>query len=1111
MKKKIYQALRIADVKAKLEEILTRAKDKTDLLEVETEIPIDNDGSIGKTGTDKFTYVYKYNPNGTAHHLKAIRDAKGESIGEVSPQVKSTVHGYKYFVVKDKQGQLKAVIFEGVLHHIGQGPDQRFSTIVEEQAQLADLRQEKLKLKLHLTVKADGTVDVESAEVANEAPLLLASGGKFKKGDLVEVSFDEEKKHNRVIKVIGRSAAIMEGRVYDVNEEGIKQDRAEIKLVELNEDGTIKQIHRVSGWETRPIKGAAYGRGRVAISNLPESLKGKYNAIDFATGEVGLIEGDDVTTFKATGKFLNDTAYLPGAHGYYTINKEDPLWNIIRDRNVEHSPSSKDTVRISKRAMNQVMAEYHKNMEELKHSYQQAVATSGGLSQVKAFVGHIQKYVPGITATIVAHDANNTVIGNGEVAGAVSYGIQLEVVEGVNKERMTDLQKQIEFVRENFNGKKLVLNPAFDDSGTAAQSTEGYFQLGTGLGLSLVSGITKPNEGAVFLHELIHEYMKKLVHENKAGAFVQVRVTNDNQSRRSLLSTMEHIYHDSYSVEESIAHYFEVFGLEFEGNKPVLPEYIQKMFDTEKSEGREGLEEFAKFLQNAREALPKDIFKGKMQFMQEAWDKGDKKEAESQAGTIATIFDRIVDFAHHSAFYYAAALPHLQSVDLNTILTSDRKKAIIAFFTKNEKGTIEHNIPLHIAEQGDEAIRKWLISEFEKSQAAFESLARRASIQRLVAQKAPFNKEAWEKADELADGMTEDGQFESNLGVLQSTVGKKVIDNGSLNQTLKMFKSIVAVRNDEVAHTRLDQARTQEKLDAQRYQQLSAAPEKAISQKDRGDWQQRVDQLNLERARVKKDGRSIIVVNPQDPAHAKLIDQIVALDEKTIHAKTSKGDIIKVLHQDSTLNHVIVNSKGEVEGYIISSVNANGDLWIFRYGVSENVQRAGLGKVLMQVAAERAKALRLKNVALGVEKDSPETAKARAAYAKWGFKEYGVTPLTQGGETYIFSMQRVGVDELLQNVTKSSQPNAPPVASTAAPAPVVVPPVVPTAQRSAVFPETSTQAVLSNFGCPSSANSGRSVIKSGGFGRGIYRDRHTASPGGRSGISSNSGGRRHLT
>ena len=160
------------------------------------------------------------------------------------------------------------------------------------------------------------------------------ANGSFKKGDMVNVNMDENK-NSRSINVIGRGAALMGGRIYEVGQKGIRQDRAEVQLNMVGANGI--ETRRVEGWEIRPSNGSDNGRGIFVISNPPSE---KFNAIDFATGRIGKVaQGIDKVTgedvfgdFKVVeGRFFNDTAYVP-QNGFYVLEKSDPLVGQMRTR-----------------------------------------------------------------------------------------------------------------------------------------------------------------------------------------------------------------------------------------------------------------------------------------------------------------------------------------------------------------------------------------------------------------------------------------------------------------------------------------------------------------------------------------------------------------------------------------------------------------------------------------------------------------------------------------------------------------------------------------------------------------------------------------------------------
>ena len=362
------------------------------VLKVNTQVPVISNGV--QTGVQNYTYIYKYEPNAQNNELLAVMDEKGQSIGNVS-QTRSTAEGYQYNIVSEKgedgKDETRAVLFEGVLYKLARQKEQAFSAIISEQAETSDLRHEKLHLKLHLAVQ-NGTVSIQGAEVANEASLLLVNGS-FKKGDKVSITIDENKEKN--IKVIGRGAALMKGRIYDITEEGIKQDRAEVKI---NVGG---ETRRVQGVEAQPVKGSGYGRGRFAIHDEEFVKTQGFDTIDYAAGLL-LKQG------AVVGKFLNDTAYVL-KDGRYSMEENDMLAGLLRSEDVDVSVEN-GKASVSKSGMEKFMKGYYGKMEQLKYLFQQFSATAGvdfGKAQAfKEFVAG-SRIFKGMTVRIHALDANN--------------------------------------------------------------------------------------------------------------------------------------------------------------------------------------------------------------------------------------------------------------------------------------------------------------------------------------------------------------------------------------------------------------------------------------------------------------------------------------------------------------------------------------------------------------------------------------------------------------------------------------------------------------------------------------------------------------------------------
>ena len=687
----------------------------------------------------------------------------------------------------------------------------------------------------------------------------------------------------------------------DMGLAGTKFEKYQEKIFQTLRQGKIT-AHRWTGWENRPKDGS---REIFEITDSPKKLKDLgYNYINYATGEVGWQETDwkGKKTRQARGILFDDRVYL-SENGSYFMGEDDPLKQKLVELGVKFvSEQGTGRVKISSKKLEEAFKADYKELVEEKELYHRVITTAGvNLNLVKELVEKMRQH-RGDQAeiSIVALDKDNNVIEENvtEAKGAARFGIQI-VVKKEGKD--TFLGKQIDFVQRAFGGvikkeallkagidpkeieqvwqalqdkkiiktdgvidpdefakykidtmkiaadnaqnemifnaldqslgKKVIINPGFDEEGTAAQSREDSFQLGSGLGMSIITGTINPNEGGVFLHEMVHEYFKKLVREGKAGAVHQVNVIN-HKDTTNFGHTAETIYNDRFSVEEAIAHYVEIHGIQFDSKGiPILPPDMRDLMG----------EELIGFLSKAKASLPPEIFKGKKQFMQEAYDSGDTDEAQSQANTIAVLYDRMTDFAHRSAFNYAAALPHIKDALEKArkglpsgILFHDRKMAIVSFKTPNEDGTIEHHIPED--KRGNEiAALEWLADVFEKSQKLFEKNARRASLERLVVQKAPFSKAAWDKMEDLLEkGMNADSDFNwDNLKKLQEVAGKEDgeyrIDDKSIRQALNIFNHITTIKNNEIKGSVFNKERAQERIDQEYYQQLSTSPEKAIT------------------------------------------------------------------------------------------------------------------------------------------------------------------------------------------------------------------------------------------------------------------------------------------
>ncbi|MBF0595832.1 MAG: hypothetical protein HQL22_12820, partial [Candidatus Omnitrophica bacterium] len=605
-------------------------------------LPVFNAQGV-RVGVQQVTHVYKADALGsTKDFLKIIGhptvdQPSGIDFAPLKAMPENhTVQGYAYQAIKDAQGKVAAVIFEGAIHQVD--ANGRFQARIGEDAKTSDMRDEQLKLKLDIQVNDNATVEIKEAHVMNEASLLLGNT-QFKKGDRVNVYMEDGKK---MFAVSGRGAVVAAGVIYDRQSDGsLRIDKADI---EVSFGG---KTYRVAGYETRPSEALdqKYSRGKIEITHGLEGVQGlpRKMIIDLTTGQL-LSKGDDEADGSSVerpidGLFWNNTVYLPGENGKIVVDGGDQILAWARALKVEVVKENDSRHLIDYQQFKASAFADNERMSDFQRG-QDAMVKTGGKD--RAVVMALAQKVPGlgrgVKAEVVAFAEGGQVMVVLDSPHAVSYGIRIVADEN---DQDSFAAKQIRFVRKNFN-KDIVFNPALDEAHSAALSTSEALFFGSALGLSFLKGSVEFNEAAVFLHELVHEWKKKQIGEGTAGLFDQSRFHNLKPWLK-LFGTGKHIYNEQFSPEEVLAHYFEMFGLEFDktSGDPIIPPALLD-FAGEKVDG------FKAMLKEAREALPAAAFKGKYQFMQESYAKSDKRAADREAQAMATILERSVDFAQKS-------------------------------------------------------------------------------------------------------------------------------------------------------------------------------------------------------------------------------------------------------------------------------------------------------------------------------------------------------------------------------------------------------------------------------------------------------------------------------
>ena len=146
----------------------------------------------------------------------------------------------------------------------------------------------------------------------------------------------------------------------------------------------------------------------------------------------------------------------------------------------------------------------------------------------------------------------------------------------------------------------------------------------------------------------------------------------------------------------------------------------------------------------------------------------------------------------------------------------------------------------------------------------------------------------------------------------------------------------VEERLNEIVAERALLLRLRYSVDAYYHQQLSTAPEKAITGAQRQAWQDKIKELNGKRT----DGTAIEMIDPKDTVRLnEIADEILKLNETLNKTTVTKENLLKFLSQDTTLNHVIVKDK-KVIGYVFAAVTPNGDLKIRGGGIPKKIIKA---------------------------------------------------------------------------------------------------------------------------------------------------------------------------
>jgi hypothetical protein len=592
-------------------------------------------------------------------------------------KVESTAQRHQYQIVYDSEkpdtANIRGVLFEGVLFRdlvksgfkeqiLRKSAAQSFEAVVSQKVVLENLRHEDINLKMTLRVN-NGVVELDKAEVANSAPILL-SGGNIKKGDAVSVYTDSDGGNILVFHAAGAMA--VNGRLYQRSEQDLKDgtisvDRAGIRLSYVR--GGLKRTVHALGRETWNWASfdKGYQRGKVELrAGMPEELKGA--VINYATGDITSSDG------RMAGILVNDSIYQRAPdRASYVIAADDPIVDKIKAAPMLKSQLTSDTqggFKVNAPGFEKAMREDNVFIEKIQRGYKEIVATAGANFDLAQQMrdGVNSSPVSPAKVEIVGYTQNNggdwVRINGGQpitsaVKGGVKYGLLLR--PSVEKSPFADM---IHFIKSEFNND-VVLFPGLDESNSAALSTNEDLRLGANLGISLLKWMTDSSEAGVALHEIAtHVYKKKLVALGKAGMFDQARVHNMNIGK-TIRNLLPGIYTEQFSAEELVAHYFEVFGLDFDAhNNPVVPDFLKDVLG----------DDFTSFARRARQNLPGFFFKGKMAMMRESYAQAQRamqdglagaeqemRSARQQAKAMQDMFNRMSAMGLQADFVFRAA------------------------------------------------------------------------------------------------------------------------------------------------------------------------------------------------------------------------------------------------------------------------------------------------------------------------------------------------------------------------------------------------------------------------------------------------------------------------